>query len=87
MTDEECVASLSTVWSYVTGGTSSDCGISSLQSLVDLAELETGGEMAMEVGEEADTETVLLRQWLETITPVTRYGYDKIYWHTQFKGH
>ena len=45
MTDEKCVASLSTVWSYVTGGTSSDCGISSFQSLVDLAKLETGGEM------------------------------------------
>ena len=47
-------------------------------STVGLAVLETGEEMAMEVGEEADTETVLLRQWLETITPVTRYGYDMI---------
>ena len=32
----------------------------------------------MEVGEETDTETVLLRQWLETFTPVTRYGYDTL---------
>ena len=30
----------------------------------------------MEVVEKADTETVLLRPWLETITPVPRYGYD-----------
>ena len=72
MTDGECVASLSAVWSYVAGGTSTDSGVSSLQCLVDLAELETGGEMAMEVEEAADTETVLLRQWLENIAPVTR---------------
>ena len=68
LTDEECVASLSKIWSYVTGGSSCDCGISSLQSLVDLAELETGGEVAVEVGEKVDTEALLLRQWLETIT-------------------
>ena len=40
---------------------------------MDLAELETRGERTMEVGEEADTKTVLLRQWLETLTQVTRY--------------
>merc|ERR1719318_1883447 len=74
MTDGECVASLSAVWSYVAGGASTDSGVSNLQCLVDLAELETGGEMAMEVEEVADTETVLLRQWLENIAPVTRYG-------------
>merc|ERR1719318_1608485 len=74
MTDGECVASLSAVWSYVAGGASTDSGVSSLQCLVYLAELETGGEMAMEVEEAADTETVLLRQWLENIAPVTRYG-------------
>ena len=46
MSDEECVASLSTpVWCFVTGGTAVDSGIISLQS-----ELETGEEMAMEVG-------------------------------------
>jgi E1A-binding protein p400 len=67
ITDTECVASLNTVWSYVGGGS----GVNSLNTLVDLAELETGGE---EVLEGADTETVLLRQWLETIAPVTRYG-------------
>ena len=61
MTDEECVASLSTpVWSYGTGGTIVDSGINSLQS-----ELETGEKLAMVVEEEADTETVLLGQWLD----------------------
>jgi len=70
ITDTECVASLNTVWSYVNGGS----GASSLQTLVDLAELETGGEMAMEVGEGVDMESVMLRQWLESIAPVTRYG-------------
>ena len=50
---------------------------------MDLAELETGGEMTMEVGEEADTETVLLRQWLETLTPVTGYGYDNEFYHPE----
>ena len=39
--------------------------------------METGGEMTVEVREEADTETVLLRHWLETLAPVTRYVYDK----------
>jgi len=35
MSDEECVASLSTpVWSYVSGGTTVDTGISGLQSQV-----------------------------------------------------
>ena len=33
---------------------------------VTSAELET--EMAMDVGEKADTETVLVRKWLEIIT-------------------
>ena len=66
MSDKECVTSLSTlVWSCVTDGTTVNSGIGSLQSS---AGLETGGEMAVEVGEEADTETVLLRKWLETIT-------------------
>lgn len=51
------MASLPTVWSHVTGGTSSDSGISSFRSLVDLAEFETGAEMV----KEADTETVMLR--------------------------
>ena len=62
MTDEECTASLSTVWSYGTGGTNSDRGISILQSLVDLGDLETGGAMAMEVGQKADTETLQLME-------------------------
>ena len=63
MSDKEGVTSLSTlVWSCVTDGTTVNSGIGSLQSS---AGLETGGEMAVEVGEEADTETVLLRQWLE----------------------
>jgi len=70
MSDAECVASLSAVWSCVAGGET----VSRQQCLVDLAELETGGQMAMEVGEETDTETVRLRQWLEGTTPVTRYG-------------
>jgi len=69
ITDTECVANLNTVWSYVTGGS----GISSLETLVDLAELETGGEMAMEV-DNIDMESVMLRQWLENIAPVRRYG-------------
>ena len=69
ITDTECVASLNTVWSYVTGGS----GVSSLETLVDLAELETGGEMAMEV-DNIDMESVMLRQWLENIAPVRRYG-------------
>ena len=68
MSDAECVASLSAVWSCVAGGEA----VSRQQCLVDLAELETGGQMAMEVGEETDTETVRLRQWLEGTTPVTR---------------
>ena len=60
MSDEECVASLSTpVWCFVTGGTAVDSGIISLQS-----ELETGEGYGG--GEEASTETVLLRQWLVT---------------------
>ena len=50
------MANLSTPgWSCVTGFITVDSGISSLTS----AELETGGEMAMEVGEEPYTETVL----------------------------
>ena len=69
ITDTECVANLNTVWSYVTGGS----GISSLETLVDLAELDTGGEMAME-GDNIDMKSVMLRQWLENIAPVRRYG-------------
>ena len=45
------MASLSKIWSYAAGGTSYDCGISSIQLLEDFAELETEGE----VGEKADT--------------------------------
>jgi len=70
ITDTECVASLNTVWSYMTGGS----GVSSLETLVDLAELETVGEMAMELGDIVDRESVMLRQWLEGIAPVRRYG-------------
>jgi len=66
MSDAECVESLSSVWSYVTGGVNSD--------LMDLAELETGEEVVMEMGEEIDMEMVLLRQMLEEKRPVTRYG-------------
>ena len=79
ITDTECVASLNTVWSYMTGGS----GVSSLETLVDLAELETGGEMAMEVGDIVDRESVMLRQWLEGIAPIRRYVtnfYKHIFW-------
>ena len=78
MTDIECIASLSALWGYVTGGTSEN-GSNNSQCLLDLAELETGGEMVThELTEMMDSETVALKQWLETIMPVTRYNINKI---------
>jgi len=73
MTDIECIASLSALWGYVSGGTSEN-GSNNSQCLLDLAELETGGEITYEITEMMDSETVALKQWLETIMPVTRYG-------------
>ena len=45
-----------------------------MQSLLDLAELNTSGEVAGALGdaEELDEETVELRQWLQSIEPVKR---------------
>ena len=54
---------------YYQGITDTEC-----VTLVDLSELETGGELAMEVGDIVDRESVMLRQWLEGIAPVRRYG-------------
>ena len=62
---------MSAVWNYVSGSTTEN-GVTNPQCLIDLAELETCGEIAMEVGESFDTELIKLRQWLEEIAPVTR---------------
>ena len=50
------------------GNCSNDSSVGRLQGLLDLAELETGVELAMEV-----EEAVLPRQWLEKIALVTRW--------------
>ena len=42
------------------------------QSLLDLAELETEGEMVVDNMEDIEEETVDLVQWLQEIEPVKR---------------
>ena len=52
---------------------SSDPDMGPVQSLLDLAELETLGEVSDGI-EELDQETVELLQWLEGLQPIKRFG-------------
>ena len=63
------------VWSIFSNClSSSDPDIGPVQSLLDLAELETMGEVSDGLEEQLDQETVELLQWLEGLEPIKRFG-------------